>query len=145
MAHSMEFTEKEDLSKLHLVLELDKKRNGCCMHAMQKFRSDVWLIVRAFFRIFNGLKYTKPPTTEQPLLKKTVLKKSGPQNGTTVEWYHHRLKAWAKHAIIERTPEHGPWWKAKRKAWAFKRHALVLISDDGLFLAPLREAESRDE
>ncbi|CAI5523055.1 unnamed protein product [Closterium sp. Naga37s-1] len=228
MAHSMEFTEKEDLSKLHLVLELDKKRSGYCTHAMQKFRSDVWLIVRAFFRILNGLKYTKPPTarialaaapdalvvtpktdeeftekyaatsfshdlmtwqcaeetpelpfssesfdrgiyaayksspkppqvvklysvafwlfgTEQPLLKKTVLKKSGPQNGTTVEWYHHRLKAWAKHAIIERTPEHGPWWKAKRKAWAFKRHALVLISDDGQFLAPLREAESRDE
>ncbi|CAI5492184.1 unnamed protein product [Closterium sp. Naga37s-1] len=60
MAHAMEFIEKEDLSRLNLVLELDKQRGAIITHTMQKFRSDTWLIARANFRILNGMAYTKP-------------------------------------------------------------------------------------
>ncbi|CAI5477160.1 unnamed protein product [Closterium sp. Yama58-4] len=60
MAAAMEFTEKEDISRLHLVLELDKQRSAIFTHVMQKYRSDTWLIARANFYILNGMAYTKP-------------------------------------------------------------------------------------
>ncbi|CAI5480754.1 unnamed protein product, partial [Closterium sp. Yama58-4] len=36
MAHAMEFTEKGELSGLHLVLELDKERSARFTHSMHK-------------------------------------------------------------------------------------------------------------
>ncbi|CAI5962858.1 unnamed protein product [Closterium sp. NIES-64] len=71
---------------------------------------------------------------ETPLKTGKPLTKSGGQNDQGVRWYHSRIRAWARVAILSRTPERGPWWKARHRAWAFRQNALVLISDDGIDL-----------
>ncbi|CAI5466700.1 unnamed protein product [Closterium sp. Yama58-4] len=75
--------------------------------------------------------------TETPMLTGCDLKRSGPQNENTVRWYHSRVKAWARQAILERNEEEGPWYKPQHEAWAFKRRAKVLISDDGIDLGSI--------
>ncbi|CAI5536013.1 unnamed protein product, partial [Closterium sp. Naga37s-1] len=108
MAHAMEFTSKEDLSRVHLVFERDRARSKCFNTHMQKLRSDIWADARAQFRVRNGLPYTKPvtsrvvpPATPDPTVVEPITDEQFPRKYASSATTHD-LMPWHCH---EDTPE----------------------------------------